>query len=262
MNNESEMRKQLYISLGLSQKEASIYELLLEKGELAAREIEITTGMKKNTYVLLRMLVKKRLVIRIERGRKIYYQPAPPSNLAILAKEQVLAAQRQANVLAEILPKMTAQYSESVDRPVVRYVEGVEGLRDIYKMVYSQEIPESFGCLDLEIEERAVPELMSGELIPSRVEKKSRAWAVLADNDRGRAVAERDSQEMRESILLDPKKYPLPAEISVYGEKVVLLSFRKGKMTGLLVENKEMATSLASVYRALFEMRKLLAARQ
>lgn len=254
MSQERELRIQLYVALGMSLKEATIYDLLLHNGEMQARNIEIKTGYKKNTYVLIKSLEKRGLILRIEKDKRVYYQPLPPQNLVQLAGKQVRAAQRQATILAELLPSLTNTYSQSVDRPVVRYVEGEDGFRELYKHVYNQDIPASYGCLDLEKEEKLVPKMMGSELIPERVKRGSRAYAILAKNDDGRRVAGRDDEELRESILVDPNEYPLPAEVSVYGDKVVLLSFKRGGMTGVLIENKEIAKSLESVYRLLFKL--------
>lgn len=254
MSQEKELRLQLYVALGMSLKEATVYDLLLHGGEMQARNIELETGYKKNTYVLLKNLEKKGMVLRLEMGQRIYYQPMPPQNLVQLAGKQVRAAQRQATLLAEILPTLASVYSQSVDRPVVRYVEGEDGFRELYKTVYNQDIPASYGCLDLEKEEKLVPNMMGSELIPERVKRGSRAYALLANNPLGKEVMSRDEEELRESILIDPKDYPLPAEISVYGDKVVLLAFKRGGMTGVLIENKEIAKSLESVYRLLFRL--------
>jgi len=253
MNQEKEMRKQMYVSLGLSVKAAEIYELLLERGEMAARQLELETGYKKNTYVLIKELEKLHLLVKIERERRVYYQPAPPENLLVLARQQLKSSQTRVGVLLESLPMMKSMYLESIERPVVRYVEGEEGLKELYKEVYNQDIPASFGCLDLTQVEVAVPKYMGNELIPERVKRNNMAYAVLADNELGREVAGKDGVQNRQSILIDPKRYPMPAEISVYGDKVVLLSFKRGNVTGVLIENKEIAQSLESVYRYLFE---------
>lgn len=252
MSQEKDLRIQLYISLGMSGKEAEIYDLLLQRGEMAARDVEMETKFKKNTYVLVKSLERKGLLMRVEREKRVYYQPASPQNLGHMAAKQIRSAQRHAGMLAEILPDLTAKYSASVERPVVRYVEGVEGLKELYHSVYNQDISASYGCLDLEREEKAVPELMGEHLIPNRVKRGSRAFAVLSDNVSAQDVSSRDLEELRESILVDPKEYPLPAEVSVYGDKVALLSFKKGNMTGVLIENKEIAKSLESVYKLLF----------
>lgn len=47
MSQEKNMRIQLYVSLGMSLKEAEIYELLLQNGEMSARSVELETGFKK-----------------------------------------------------------------------------------------------------------------------------------------------------------------------------------------------------------------------
>lgn len=253
MKQEKEMRKQLYVSLGLSVKAAEIYELLLANGEMAARRVEIETGFKKNTYVLIKELERINMIVKIEREKRVYYQPAPPENMLVLARQQMKNSQARVGILLESLPEMKKMYLESVDRPVIKYIEGEEGLKEMYKDVYSQDIPSSYGCLDIEAVERTVPKYMTGELIPERVARNSRAYAVLADNERGREVANRDQEQNRESRIIDPKKYPIPAEISVYGEKVVLLSFKRGNVTGIMIENKEIAQTLESIYRLLFD---------
>ncbi len=252
MSQETNLRIQLYLSLGLSLKEAQLYDLLLQRGEMAARDVELETGFKKNTYVLIKSLERKGMIVRLEREHRVYYQPSSPQNLGYMANKQIKSAQRHAAILAEMLPELTAKYSESVDRPVVRYVEGAEGIKELYHTVYNQDIPASYGCLDLEKEEKAVPELMNESLIPNRVKRGSKAYAVLSDSASARDVSSRDIEELRESILVDSKEYPLPAEVSVYGDKVALLSFKKGNMTGVLIENKEIAQSLESIYRLLF----------
>ncbi len=256
MSQVNEMRKQIYIALGLSQKESEIYELLLANGEMAARDLEMKTGFKKNTYALVKQLEKKRLLIKIEKMKRVYYQPAPPENLKYLASVQMKSAKTNLSILLEQLPAMQVMYRESVDRPVIRYVEGEDGLMDMYKEVYGQDIEASYGCLDLSALERAIPKYMNSELIPKRVQSESKAFAVLADDAEGRAVAQKDDEQNRESILVDPTKYPIPAEISVYGDKVVMLSFKKGGVSGVMIDNKDMATSLASIYRLLFDTYK------
>lgn len=256
MNQDREMRKQLYIVLGLAPKEAAVYDLLLTKGETPARNIEVETGLKKNTYNLLKQLEKKHLVVKVERERRVYYQPAPPDNLKILAQEQVESARSHQAALADVLPQLKATYLASVGRPVVRFVEGVTGLKEVYQTVYNQPIPASWGCLDMEVVESVLPEYVAGELIPKRVERQSRAFAVLADNDAGRQATAQDEQQLRESVLIDPKQYPLPAEISVYGERVVLLAFRPAGMTGVMIENKEIARSLESIYQLTFDLHR------
>ncbi len=243
-------------SLGLEPKEAVIYDLLLKNGELPARQIEIKTGFKKNTYQVLRKLLQKHLVIKMNRNSHVYYLPASPEELRALMGERIKREKMRAGELLAHLPGMLRQYEVSVDQPTLSYVESVEELRELYLKLYEEIEGETYGCLDLEKMKLAIPDLMDEKLIPKRNERKSRAYAVLADNEDGRKTASRDHEEGRKSILLDPKKYPLPAEISIYRDKVVLMTFARARAKGFVIRDPDMVASLRSIYRYLFDQSK------
>ena len=69
-------------------------------------------------------------------------------------------------------------------------------------------------------------------------------------------LSKRDKKQLRESVLLDKKTYPLPAEIDVYEDKVAMLSFAKGQFVGLLIQNKDIATSLKTIFKLAFQRSK------
>lgn len=246
----------LYIALGLTQKEGEIYDLLLTSGELSARTIELETGLKKNTYQILRSLLSKNLVSKKIKDTHVFYSPANPEELRVLMQEKLKHARMQAGELLAKMPGLLRMYEVSIGKPTLSYVESVEELRDLYRDLYAELEGDTFGCLDLALMKKSIPGLMDEELIPDRNKNSSHAYAVLADNEAGRETSNRDREEGRTSILLDPKKYPLPAEISVYRDKVVLMSFRAGKAKGFVIRDPDMVESLTSLYRYLFDQRQ------
>jgi hypothetical protein len=52
---------------------------------------------------------------------------------------------------------------------------------------------------------------------------------------------------------VDKDKYPLPAEINVYEDKIALLCFRNGNFISVLIEQEEMATTVKSLLKLLHE---------
>lgn len=242
------------VALGLSEKEALLYDFLLDNGEVVASRLEKETGLGKNAYILLKSLERNKLVKKILRQGKSFYSPGPPDQLLRLAREQKQSADENERNVSALLPELTSRYHASVASPVVTHVQGLVGIRDVYEKVYAQDIPASYGCLDLEAVNRLFPDYMTDTLIPSRVEHGSKAFALLADSLETQKVTAQDSKQNRESIVIDGEKYPLPAEVSVYGEYVVLLSFLKGDMVGLLIHHPDFAKSLESVYRRLFDL--------
>ena len=73
------------------------------------------------------------------------------------------------------------------------------------------------------------------------------------DNEIGRWLKEHDSEQNRESLLMDKDKYPLPAEIEAYENKVALMSFKQGDFIGLIIENEDFAITLRSILKYLFD---------
>lgn len=254
MKQETSQRRVLFVSLGLSEKEALLYDFLLENGEVAAARIEKETGLGKNAYILLKSLTLRQLVEKVMRDGKSYYYPGSPEKLMLIAHEKAESAIKHEQTIKQMLPELAARYHAAVSSPVVTHVQGITGIRDVYEKVYGQDIPASYGCLDLDAVNRLFPDYMTDSLIPSRIEHGSRAYALLVDSKETQKVVSKDNEQKRESVVVDGEKYPLPAEISVYGDYVVLLSFLKGDMVGLLIHHPDFAKSLESVYRRLFDL--------
>lgn len=253
MTEDKTERLALYMVLGLTPKEGEIYDLLLNRGEMSARKIEVETGLKKNTYQLLRSLLSKNLAYKKTNDTHVYYGPTSPEELRVLMNEKMKQTRLQAGELLTKLPELLRIYGVSVGVPTVTYVESSEELRELYRTLYAELKGDTYGCLDLALMKKAIPGLMDEELIPERNKNSSHAYAVLADNEAGRETASRDKEEGRTSILLDSKEYPLPAEISVYRDKVVLMSFKAGRARGFVIRDPDMVTSLTSLYRYMFK---------
>ncbi len=86
-----------------------------------------------------------------------------------------------------------------------------------------------------------------------RMKNRVTAYSLIADSPQARGVKKNDKTQLRKSILIDKKKYPLPAEIDVYEEKIAMLSFNKGEFVGIIVENKDLAESLRSIFKLSFK---------
>lgn len=254
MKQDTHARRQIYVSLGLSEKEAVVYDLLLNQGEMAAASLERETGLKKNTYNILKSLEQKKLVLKLVRDGRSFYQPAQPENLRALVGEQEKALQQTRSTLEDLLPSLKASYSMSVGKPTVRWLAGAQGLKEVFLDIYSPQNKEVYGVVDLEAVDRVFPNHILGELIPRRVQLGIRAYSLVADSPVAREIARRDGEQLRETVLLNKEKYPLPAEVEIYRDRVTLMSFERGELVGLIIENKDFSRSMASIFGYLFEL--------
>jgi sugar-specific transcriptional regulator TrmB len=243
---EKQQLEQLIISGGLTPKEASIYLFLLEAGPQKALPIFKALKMKKgNTYALLDKLVEKGFVIK----KGPLFSPQSPLAVFYKLEEKVQALNGTLGTFKATLPQLNSLYKLSIGKPTIRYFEGEEGIKEVFEDIYARKKDVVYGCVDLDKADEVFPGYIVSKLIPKRVRNKVQAISFLPDSPSAREVAKKDKLQLRETALVDKKKYPLPAEIDVYEDKVAMLTFARGEFIGLIIENKDIAESLRSVFK-------------
>lgn len=243
----------LFRHAGLSEKQAKLYRLLLIDGEARPSALSKKSGVKRgNVYALLKDLSFRGLVTEVEKEKVTYFRPEPPEKLGSLIEYQEKEAQVAKNLAAELLPSLTSQWKTTIGKPVIRYYEGEEGLKKILEDVYAPGKKEILGAVGLEHPHPELYAHITDNLLPLRIRRKIFARALNTDTERARAMQERNTKELRETFLIDPANYPLPAEIDVYEDKIALSSFIKDDV-GLIIENHAIATTLMSVFKLLFD---------
>ncbi len=249
--------EQLFTQLGLSDKEAIVYKVLLEQGKAPANQIITTSKLKRGiTYFVLKSLTEKGLISSYEHNKKLYFQIEHPSRLLDLVKAKKEETQTLEHTLKFLLPKLTSQFKIAIDKPTVRYFEGEEGIKEVFEDIYGPKDEPVYGCVDLESGEDAVPDYIVKKLVPKRIKNKLMALTFFGNSPAAQKLQQNDTNSYRESFLLDKEEYPMPAEIDVYQDRVALLSFKKGEFLGLLIENEDFAQSLRSIFKLAHNLMK------
>lgn len=244
----------LFVAIGLTDKEARIYRILLDGGDLSAAEIINRSHLKRGiTYNILYKLEKDGLVVQTSKGTKTHFRPESPQKLFDLLERKKAQVDLVTENFSQVLPKLVSQYKLSVGRPTVRYYEGEEGIREVFEDIYGPKQEIVWGCVDLEKADEVFPAYIMKELIPKRIKNKVMAHSFIADSPQARSISKQDKLQLRKSKLVDKGKYPIPAEIDVYQDKIAMLTFIKGEFVGLIIENKDLAESLRSIFRLAFE---------
>lgn len=126
------MYAELFQSIGLSQNEAKIYEVLLLAGESGVGEIA-TKGKihRRNVYDALQRLVEKGLVFPIFQKGENRYSAVGPDKLMELIKEKQ-------TILEHALPDLRKMYDTEAPQEAAYIYRGVEGyknyLRDLIRV--------------------------------------------------------------------------------------------------------------------------------
>lgn len=60
-----------------------------------------------------------------------------------------------------------------------------------------------------------------------------------------------DKKEKRELAIVDKKEYPIPTEIDVYNNKVMIASWRE--KLGVIIESQEIADTLKTIFKLAYK---------
>lgn len=239
---------------GITDKEAKLYWILLNSGQVPAAELIKKSGLKKgNTYALLNNLKLKGLVTSFMKDKKAYFQAEPPQRVFELLQFKLEQTNQAKLFLDQLLPKLSSRYKMGVGKPIVQYYEGQEGVQKMYEDVYSPKNEPVYGAADVDKPGVVYPEYVIKKLVPQRVKNKLLVKSFFNDSATAQLLLTKDEKEYRESVVLDKDRYPLPAEINVYEDKIAIMCFREGNFIGVMIEQEEMATTVKSILKALHD---------
>lgn len=242
------------INLGLSTEEAEIYLSLLNKGEQGASELSKTTKVKRTyIYSVSASLIKKGLISQVKKGKTTVFNPMSPDKLLTLAHDKKQKAEQAEQTLEAILPNLKTKFEVVDNKPVVTYYEGVEGIKKIYKdilntnesillfrSIYDDKNSEVDSIVLKQIEEQVKRGIKTRTITP--LEKSTKDTFLNFDSSR---LVER---HIVKSTHLD-----LPAQIIIYGSKVVLISLKKEIIVTLL-DNSDIATTMRNIFELIWEL--------
>lgn len=243
------MNPELLQQLGLTKSQATIYLKLIEKGELSPPMVAKLSGeTRSNAYMILQKLEELGLVEKLEKTKKISYQPLNPIALERLAEEKRVSAAKVENQLKQAMPQVLSYFYSFTEKPGIRLLQGVEGLKEIYKDtlrtrqdIYFMRTPS------------ADKELLGDEYFEQYKKKRAElgitTYAYTTDIPQARRAAraqDKANKMIRAWIKLED--YSAPVEINAYGDKVAFLSYGEEVM-GVIIQSPTIAESMRQVFK-------------
>jgi sugar-specific transcriptional regulator TrmB len=131
--------EEILLQLGLTDKEASLYLLLLQTPHLTAQQMADSTQIQRtNVYRLLDNLLSMEIITADHSAVK-RFTAAEPQTLQKLLQNKQNELKQTANSLSSLMPAFRSQYSLSLDKPGVFHMAGTEGFeRLLHDMVKSK----------------------------------------------------------------------------------------------------------------------------
>jgi sugar-specific transcriptional regulator TrmB len=220
---------------GIEQKELDAYKHLLSLKRATVLELaKVSGGKRANLYRILDSLKKKRLVSEIYEDNKHYFIAESPKSLLEYAN-------KQKEKIQQILPELEKLEKEALERPKVKYFEGKESVR----ILYNELLAERKEILAFAWPEKLLKAIdFHSYLVEKRLKYKIPCRAIYPDT---KAAHKRENTGIKECRFSKNIK-PFDATFIISGNKVVMFSLKRW-ITGVLIENKEIAEGL----RALFD---------
>lgn len=236
--------------IGLSEKEARVYLAALELGPTTAEKLAIHAKVNRSTtYVQLESLMKQGLMSTYEEGKKTFFAPESPEYLKRVLDRKRVEVDVRERELKTILPDLTHLFEGAGERPLVRFYLGKDGIANMRNQTWQDNKSKklltlySFDTLSsvFSFEER---EAYSESRVKAGVE------ARLLYNRKAGAFP--DDFPLTDRRLLPESVLEITNDIMVYDDKV-LISNLKGTLFGVLIQNAQIAKTMASIFELIWD---------
>ncbi len=126
------------VEAGLSDKEARVYVAMLQLGPTGAGEISKHASVSRaTTYLALTSLAEQGLVSSYDDGKQTVFAAETPRRLAEIAERDVKEQEKRHADVSSFIPELDALFRDAA-KPVVRFYEGEDGLRNLREWIASQ----------------------------------------------------------------------------------------------------------------------------
>ena len=123
--------KEILIDFGLSEHEALVYLSSIMLGPSTVNMIAKHSGVKRTTVYPVVESLKRKAVMNVEiKGLKSLFVAESPEKL-----EKILEQKKQR--LKSMIPELSALYNLKGGESLIKYYEGVEGVKTIYEEIYN-----------------------------------------------------------------------------------------------------------------------------
>lgn len=235
----------LLTSIGLSKQEVSVYLAALELGEATVQELSRKSGVKRTSiYNFIDRLKDRQIIQETKRKRRSVFSATHPHQLMEIQKMKL-------RELENAMPQLLAINNRSLRKPRVTFYEGIEGIKEVYNDMLNQKQPivcwsdqkHMWPTLGKEYCEYFPPE-RARRGIPIRM--------IATDTQENRGYAKKDRELARETKFISAES-DLRTEINIYGNRVLLASFRSAPPFAVLIEDRDIAETLRVTWKELWK---------
>jgi len=243
------MHEYALTELGLSEKEAAMYEALLQKGQALIPDLVKATGFKRgDTYNILAGLEAWGLAEKKEKDGKNYYVPAHPTKLNEAVADQEKEVESTKKALNSAIPDLVSMYNLAINKPGVRFFEGKEGVIQAYETLLDIRQP------ILSIEDKGnmlefFPEYVK-KYVNKRIDRQIPSRAIAPDTN---TVNTPNPTKFLDSRLIPSAEFPFNMDIKICGDLVQLATLKEGQAVAVHLYNPIIAANFKIIFEYMWK---------
>ncbi len=234
-----------FATLGLTEVEGKVYLALLELGGGYVSSIAKKAKTPRvNCYHTVEKLTEKGLVSFITKDNVRYYSAEPPQRIVASLEEKVRYAKG-------ILPELLSMTNALTFKPKIKYFEGLEGIKNIMEDTLKAK-SDLLGYSNL----KGAGELFGDytkEYARKKMEKGLKARMICPSSPEAFDYIKNHYPpnfplELVEILFVNPKEFWFEHEVTIYDDKVAVISLNSEELIGMIFESSVYARSQTAIF--------------
>jgi len=248
------MYEQQLQELGLTKGESKVYEALLTLGPSTIGPILKKSGVAySKIYQILNRLVDKGLASFILREKTRHFSAVEPTRIRDYIEKQEQLLNKNKTMFEKLLPELEKLKLFIGKREEAEVFIGEKGMMAAYEHLLKGSIKTDkgifFGVYDSIYYKRAEKFYAKSWHI---IKKFGNEWKGVASQEFKRTKLVKNYPSFIEQRYIS---FPLPSNIDVIGDKVLITAWRE-KPVGILIESEELAENFKEYFEAVWKISK------
>jgi sugar-specific transcriptional regulator TrmB len=250
------MDTDLLKNIGLSPALARTYIALMEKGESTAPSLALEIDESRtNAYKLLDRLCDLGVASKNTAGSKTRYLPLSPAALEPLVQKQVEEAHLRKRELQASMPNMMDFFFAHSLQPSIRYFQGTEGLKELYRdqLKAEQNIYYIRSLDDIKFFGKEEAHKIRNLFPIHNIKRHGLTQDIVPGNYKPEEripIAESDKLMLLERTWITTNDYDEPVEWAAYGDKIAIISYGE-EAIGMIIESPQIAKAFKQIWKLL-----------
>lgn len=245
MNFQNESILKTLHSLGLSEKESSVYYSTLELGRGTVSEISRKAGINRTTgYSVLSSLIGRGFVRISGKEPKQEYIAESPENLLSSLNIELEKLQTNIKNTEKLIPELKSIH-KTEDRPQVRFYEGINGLKQVYEDTLTTTSGELRAYASYEYMHNTLKDYFP-TYYKRRAAKGIHGRGIVPKTPLSLERMTHNKEEDRELACVPTEQFNISPEIDIYDNKIMIASWRE--KLGIIIESKEIADAMKQIF--------------